>query len=200
MLDWLCRRYPARFAVDWEAGVAETLTEGYRHTFRLADFAGCPVRLCAMLVQVREDFDSKIRRILGNLKASSDPNRAMLVQEELALMREEPCEPGSEADEREGGLGLQHRFVAGCSCAATTPAALAVLCLAALPVLWLCCTRALCPAVVSVPAGILCVPATPRSHTPGSGVLERFQHRLRSPCIELVRAGASRSIWPRRRT
>ena len=36
MLDWLCRRYPARFAVDWEAGVAETLTEGYRHTFRLA--------------------------------------------------------------------------------------------------------------------------------------------------------------------
>ena len=98
MLDWLCRRYPARFAVDWGAGVAQTLTEGYRHTFRLADFAGCPVRLCAMLVQ-----------------------------EELALMREEPCEPGSEADEREGGIGLQHRFVAGCSCAATPPPPLPVL-------------------------------------------------------------------------
>eukprot|EP01045_Picozoa_sp_COSAG04_P006232 COSAG04_NODE_302_length_17393_cov_6.251417_21_plen_189_part_00 len=124
MLDWLCRRYPARFAVDWEAGVAETLTEGYRHSFRLADFAGCPVRLCAMLVQ-----------------------------EELALMREEPCEPGSEADKREGGLGLQHRFVAGCSCAATT-AALAVLCLVAV----LCCgCAALSPFVL-----LLCICARDR--------------------------------------
>ena len=104
----------------------------------------------------------------------------MLVQEELALMREEPCEPGSEADEREGGLGLQHRFVAGCSCAATTPAALAVLCLVAV----LCCgCAALSPFVL-----LLCICARDRVCFPAT------------PYIELVRAGASRSIWPRRRT
>ena len=132
-----------------------------------------------MLVQVRQDFDSKIRRILGNLKASSDPNRAMLVQEELALMREEPCEPGSEADEREGGLGLQHRFVAGCSCAPTT-AALNVL----FDVAVLCCgCAAPSPFVL-----LLCICARDRVCFPAT------------PYIVLVRAGASPSIWPRRRT
>lgn len=85
LLEWLPVRYPTRFAVDWGAGTVRTLTEGYLHTFLVADYAQCPVRLCCMLVQ-----------------------------EELALMREEPCAP--EQDEQEGGIGLQHRFVAGVSC------------------------------------------------------------------------------------
>ena len=85
LLDWLPVRYPTRFAVDWGAGTVRTLTEGYRHTFLVADYAQRPIHLCAMLVQ-----------------------------EELALMREEPCPP--EQDEQEGGIGLQHRFVAGVSC------------------------------------------------------------------------------------
>ena len=85
LLEWLPVRYPTRFVVDWGAGTVRTLTEGYLHTFLVADYAQCPIRLCCMLVQ-----------------------------EEFALMREEPCPP--EQDEQEGGIGLQHRFVAGVSC------------------------------------------------------------------------------------
>lgn len=55
-------------------------------------------------------------RLLVNLQAHRPIELcAMLVQEELALMREEPCLDPVQ-DQQEGGLGLQHRFVAGVSC------------------------------------------------------------------------------------
>jgi hypothetical protein len=49
LLDWLPRRYPERFAVDWGAGTVATTTPGYEHAFRLSDFAEAPIRLCGML-------------------------------------------------------------------------------------------------------------------------------------------------------
>lgn len=64
LMEWLPRRYPTRFAVDWAAGTVETLTPGYTHTFRISDYAHRPIVLCGLLVQ-----------------------------EELLLMREEICPP-----------------------------------------------------------------------------------------------------------
>jgi hypothetical protein len=51
MLVWLPRQHPSRFCVDRTGGTVNTTTPGYRHTFKISDFAADPLRLAGMLVQ-----------------------------------------------------------------------------------------------------------------------------------------------------
>ena len=104
-LAFVTAHHPDRFHVDLAQGFVETRTPGYAHTFQLADFEACPLRLVGMLVQ--EDF-------------------FLLVEEEAVWQPGlRAGQGGKEGEEDEDAVvewaethpsGKQHVFNSACSC------------------------------------------------------------------------------------
>lgn len=102
VLDWLSQHEPARFKVIAGGLEVQTLTPGYQHAFKISDFERCPMKLAALLVQ-----------------------------EDLVLMREEDIAEGGirpfgrsslELQREDHPTGKRHVLVSGISCFSTNVA------------------------------------------------------------------------------
>ena len=103
LVPWLLEHYSDRFAVA--DGAVQTLTEGYRRRFVLAEWADRPLVLAGLLVQ--EDW-----YLLAEEEVETPPARMMPQGHNLADGFEYEASDHSE----DHPSGRQHVFLSACSC------------------------------------------------------------------------------------